>query len=213
MLPTLPKSCPNKEFFWSVFSRIWAEYGKIRTRKTVFGHFSHTAEKSKPYWKVKIVINIVYIFYSAYIYLFKVNVGNTRTTCEIGFKLTIKTLERCKWRRLTSLLSTLNSFHPLFWYLHCWLWNRNYRLRYLLFVKNFTFNFDMLNKNLILSKLHVNMNWSIPFFHLIMMLSTNESGENEGELHEWRRVLQAQKERQKKYYQILRVSNHTEMFN
>ena len=135
MLPTLPKSCPNKEFFWSVFSRIWAEYGKIRTRKTVFGHFSHTAEKNKPYWKVKIVVNIVYIFYSAYIYLFKVNVGNTRTTCEIGFKLTIKTLERCKWRRLTSLLSTLNSFHPLFWYLHCWLWNRNYRLRYLLFVK------------------------------------------------------------------------------
>ena len=46
-----------------------------------------------------------------------------------------------------------------------------------------------------------------------MMLSTNESGENEGELPEWRRVLQAQKERQKKYYQILRVSNHTEMFN
>ena len=69
----------------------------------------------------------------------------------------------------------------------------------------------MLNKNLILSKLHVNMNWSIPFFHLIM-LSAKEGGENEGELHEWRRVLQAPKERQK-YYQIRRVSNHTEMFN
>ena len=45
-----------------------------------------------------------------------------------------------------------------------------------------------------------------------MMLLTKESEENEGELHEWQRVLQAPKERQK-YYQILRVSNHTEMFN
>ena len=48
--------CPNTEFFWSVFSRIWTEYGdllrkspysvqiwKIRTRKKpVFGQFSHT---------------------------------------------------------------------------------------------------------------------------------------------------------------------------
>ena len=30
-------------FFWSVFSLIQPEYGKIRTRKnSVFGHFSHS---------------------------------------------------------------------------------------------------------------------------------------------------------------------------
>ena len=30
-------------FFWSVFSRIWAEYAKIRTRKnSIFGQFSHS---------------------------------------------------------------------------------------------------------------------------------------------------------------------------
>ena len=38
---------------------------------------------------------------------------------------------------LTSLLSILNRFHTLFWYFHCWLWTSKYRLRYLLFVKNF----------------------------------------------------------------------------
>ena len=29
---TLRKMCPYLEFFWSVFSRIWTEYEKIRTR-------------------------------------------------------------------------------------------------------------------------------------------------------------------------------------
>ena len=33
-----------RSFFWSVFSRIRTEYGKIRTRKnSVFGHFSRSA--------------------------------------------------------------------------------------------------------------------------------------------------------------------------
>ena len=51
---TLREKCPNTEFFWSVFSRIWNEYGeilrdtqsecgKIRTRKNyIFGHFSRS---------------------------------------------------------------------------------------------------------------------------------------------------------------------------
>ena len=35
------KSVHVGSFFWSVFSSIWTEYGKIRTRKnSVFGHFS-----------------------------------------------------------------------------------------------------------------------------------------------------------------------------
>ena len=34
---------PNTELFWSVFSHIQSEYGKIRTRKnSVFGHFSQS---------------------------------------------------------------------------------------------------------------------------------------------------------------------------
>ena len=28
---TLPEKCPYWEFFWSVFSRIWTEYGEIRS--------------------------------------------------------------------------------------------------------------------------------------------------------------------------------------
>ena len=35
-LPSLRKKCPNTEFFSSVFSSIWTEYGKIRTRKTPY---------------------------------------------------------------------------------------------------------------------------------------------------------------------------------
>ena len=39
------EKCPNMEFSWSVFPRIWIEYGKIRTRKiSVFGHFSHSVD-------------------------------------------------------------------------------------------------------------------------------------------------------------------------
>ena len=43
--PLLCEKCPNMEFFfWPVLSRIWTEYGKIRTRKNfVFGHFSLSA--------------------------------------------------------------------------------------------------------------------------------------------------------------------------
>ena len=38
-------------------------------------------------------------FYSAGNYMFEVNNRNTRTWCEICSKLTIKTPERCQWRR------------------------------------------------------------------------------------------------------------------
>ena len=37
------KSVKMQSFFWSVFSCIWTEYRKIRTRQnSVFGHFSHS---------------------------------------------------------------------------------------------------------------------------------------------------------------------------
>ena len=37
------KSVQIRSFFWSVFSRIQPECGKIRTRKnSIFGHFSHS---------------------------------------------------------------------------------------------------------------------------------------------------------------------------
>ena len=42
------KSLQIRSFFWSVFSGIWTEYGKIRTRKSsVFGHFSRSASVLK----------------------------------------------------------------------------------------------------------------------------------------------------------------------
>ena len=39
------------------------------------------------------------ITYPAGNYMFKVNIRNTRARCEICSKLTIKTPERCHWRR------------------------------------------------------------------------------------------------------------------
>ena len=40
----------------------------------------------------------------ANIYLFKINYRNTRKRCKICSKLTIKTLERCHWRRFGSFI-------------------------------------------------------------------------------------------------------------
>ena len=50
-VPTFPRQLRNVEFFfWSVFSRIWTEYGRIRTRKnSVFGHFSRSGRSFR--WK------------------------------------------------------------------------------------------------------------------------------------------------------------------
>ena len=43
------KSVQIRSIFWSVFSRIRTEYGKIRTRKySVFGHFWHNGGSSGP---------------------------------------------------------------------------------------------------------------------------------------------------------------------
>ena len=44
---TLCEKCPNtKFFFWSLFSRMQSEYGKLRTRKnSIFGHFSRSESK------------------------------------------------------------------------------------------------------------------------------------------------------------------------
>ena len=55
--PSLRKKCPYSEFFWSVFSRIWTEYGEIRSispysvrmrentdqNNSEYGHFSRSA--------------------------------------------------------------------------------------------------------------------------------------------------------------------------
>ena len=59
--------------------------------------------------------------YLTFIYLFKVNNGNTRTMCEVYSKLITKRPER-------NLLSTLNKFHTLFWCFNSWFWTIECRL-------------------------------------------------------------------------------------
>ena len=58
LMSSLCEKCPKTEFFWSVFSRIWTEYGdllyispysvQMRENKdqknSVFGHFSSSAK-------------------------------------------------------------------------------------------------------------------------------------------------------------------------
>ena len=56
-------------------------------------------ESGNPVGKLLNNQNKRYIFNPAGIYLVKVNNRNTRARCEICSKLTIKTPERCQWRR------------------------------------------------------------------------------------------------------------------
>ena len=48
-LLTLLEKCPFAEFFWSVFSRIWTQYGEMRgktdQKNSEYGHFSYSADK------------------------------------------------------------------------------------------------------------------------------------------------------------------------
>ena len=51
-------------------------------------------------------------------YLFKVSNWSTKIRCSNCSILRMKTLERCRWRHLMSLLLTVNIFQTLF---NCWL--------------------------------------------------------------------------------------------
>ena len=108
--PTLREKCPYSEFFWSLFSRIWTEYGeikskcgKIRTRKApntdtfhaVLGIASHQI------FEISCLTLINHHWWK------------------------VAEPERRYW--LVSLLLTLTRFHLLFWCLHCWLWASKYR--------------------------------------------------------------------------------------
>ena len=81
-------------FFWSVYSRIQSECGKIQTRKnSVFEYFSRSLENgdiSCP--------TIFPLFDSANTYLFKFSFRNSGKSCEIYWKSTIKTPDWCHWR-------------------------------------------------------------------------------------------------------------------
>ena len=60
---TLREKCPYSEFFWSVFSRIWTEYGEILhsspcffriwentdSKKSEYGHFSRSGKVSSEF--------------------------------------------------------------------------------------------------------------------------------------------------------------------
>ena len=72
---------------------------------------------------------VIYSF-PASIYFFKLNNRNTRTMPKICSKLAIN---RRQCIVLVSLLLTLNRFHVLFWYFHCWLWTSKCRLGYIIF--------------------------------------------------------------------------------
>ena len=41
----LRKKCPNSDFFWSIFSGIWTEYGKIQNRKNSNADSFHTVTR------------------------------------------------------------------------------------------------------------------------------------------------------------------------
>ena len=58
--------------------------------------FSCLSSQKKPHHRYSTGSKM--FLFPAGIYMFKVSNRNTRTRCEIGSKLTIKTAERCHWR-------------------------------------------------------------------------------------------------------------------
>ena len=72
ILTTLREKCPYSEFFWSIFSHIRTEYGKIRTRKTpntdTFQAGQYTVFLCKSHYPhvkwhvISTVINVLYDF-------------------------------------------------------------------------------------------------------------------------------------------------------
>ena len=92
------------------------------------------------------------------IYLLKVNNRNTRTSCEICSELTIKTLERCQWRRSGVFIVNFEHFHTcsvvsivnfehinVAWWTYCcsrktlfWKLNEHYEISYTL-TKNYSY--------------------------------------------------------------------------
>ena len=67
--------------------------------------------------------------------LFKGNSENTRITCQICSKSTIKKPDRRNDLVLVSLLLPLNTFHILFWRLHCWILTSKCRVEcFLIFI-------------------------------------------------------------------------------
>ena len=58
---------------------------------------------------------------SANIYFFKFNNRNTRKRCEKCLKLTIKTSERCQWRRSSVFIFNFEHSSHLFLVFFCWL--------------------------------------------------------------------------------------------
>ena len=107
---------PLKKYVLS-FSMFW----KIRTRKCISFiykyHYIYIYKYHYIYiyilcdennnfsmcqWYIKFAS--LFAFYSAVIYLLKVNNGNTRTRCKICSKLTIKRPERRHWRRSVTFI-------------------------------------------------------------------------------------------------------------
>ena len=58
----LCEKCPYSGFFWSAFSRILTEYGKIRTRKSPNTDFFYIM-----FQRIKLTIKIYYYYYYSFI--------------------------------------------------------------------------------------------------------------------------------------------------
>ena len=79
-------------------------------------------------------------FFSAAIYLLKVDNGNTRTIHEICSKLPIRTPDCRHWRLCGAIIANFNIFHILFSLFQCRLWTSKCQLGC-----DFIIHFNILN--------------------------------------------------------------------
>ena len=72
-IATLPEKCPYSELFWSAFSRIWTEYGEIRSVFPYSGRMRENANQSNSEYG-HFLCSAIYCFRVSLIYIFHLKV-------------------------------------------------------------------------------------------------------------------------------------------
>ena len=67
-IATLPEKCPYSELFWSAFSRIWTEYGEIRSVFPYSGRMRENANQSNSEYG-HFLCSAIYCFRVSLIYI------------------------------------------------------------------------------------------------------------------------------------------------
>ena len=105
-------------------------------KKELYFFVGHAFHKSTFIIASSSILLLISNFFLSYfsqkdVYLFKVNNENTRAMCQVCSKLAIKTPKHLQWSSSGVFIGNFKQIHTSFYFFHCWLWTRKYRLRWL----------------------------------------------------------------------------------